>query len=96
MPHGKALTAEKTVNAEKALRLARPTALIYRFDDQFPVDTKLRQTTRKLLGKCISFALPFRPLLKSTHLLLKAGVFFNLHPDAKLPDFSGRICGKGL
>ncbi len=95
-PRGKTLTAEKTANAKKALRLSQPTALIYRFDDQFPAGTKLRQAIRKLLGKCISFALPFRPLLKSTHLLLKAGVFFNLHQDERLPDFSGCTCGKGL
>jgi hypothetical protein len=44
-----------------------------------PAGTKLSQTIWKLLGKCITFALPFRPLLNSTHLLLKAGALFYLH-----------------
>ena len=84
--------AEKVVNAEKALRLAQPTALIYRFDDQFARKHEAESNHLEAPGQ-VYFALPLRPLLNSTHLLLKAGALFCLHLCGRFQG-AGRPCGR--
>jgi hypothetical protein len=43
----------------------------------------------KLLGECIKHALPFKSLLNSTHLLLKAGAFLFKQRLACAPAWQG-------